>query len=270
MWYHVASIQGKRPYNEDEYYIDINLDKKNDKQPINFFGIYDGHGGNEISKYLKNNFHNFFINKNSNYKISKSSSSNKYICKIYDHVQTNLTNYNLPSKNTGSTALLTIFYTNKNFKVINLGDCRAITCNENNIAIPLTKDHKPTSYDEYTRITKLNGKIVYEKNDDPRINGMAVSRAFGDLDAKPHVSHEPEIYDYSIQDNKFIVMACDGLWDVLNNQDVVDFILSEMKSTNYKENYSSIKAKNNLAYKLVNLAYEKGSEDNITCIIIFL
>ena len=269
MWYHLASIQGKRPYNEDEIFIDINLDNKNNNQPINLFSIFDGHGGNDISKYLKKNLYQYFINKNIDCEISKSSKFNKYIIKIFDYVQQSLTNYNIPSKNTGSTALLSIFYSNKNFKIINLGDCRAIMCNDNNIAIPLTKDHKPTSFDEYERIINLNGKIIKEKNDDARINGMAVSRAFGDLDAKPHVSHVPDIFDYTTVGYKFLVMACDGLWDVLDNQEVVDFILSQIKTLNYKENYTSIKAKNNIATKLVNLAYERGSEDNISCIIIF-
>jgi protein phosphatase 2C family protein 2/3 len=145
-------------------------------------------------------------------------------------------------------------------KVINLGDCRAVACTMDNIAVPLSKDHKPSSYDEYKRINEMGGKIVHEKNDDPRINGLSVSRAFGDLDSKPHVSHVPDIYDYDTKRIKFIIMGCDGIWDVMSNQDAVDLVLSEL----------DISKKNNIAAKLTQFAYEKGSHDNLTCIIVLV
>lgn len=272
MFYHVSSIYGRRDYNEDEYDIMINLNNKNKEKHIcDYFSIFDGHGGGFISKYLKKNFQYYFTHPNVQYP-SKSKEYNKYIIKVCELIQNKLCNYELQSKITGSTALTIIIYEYKKkkmLKVINLGDCRAIACNLNNIAIPLTKDHKPTSYEEFHRITELNGNIIIEKNDDPRINGMSVSRSFGDLDAKPHVSHIPDIFDYDIDNFSFIVLACDGLWDVLSNQEVVDFILYQMKTIKIK-NETSNKSLNNIAVKLVDYAYDKGTQDNITAIIFFL
>ncbi len=273
MWYHTASIQGRRPYNEDEIDVVMNLDGgQQGVKNINYLSIFDGHGGNAIRKYLKNNLQRYFMSNFVDKDPCRSRKYDKYIEKVFDLIQNTLTNCELPSKATGSTALVSLIYRNNSklcLKVVNLGDCRAIVCNQHGIAVPLTKDHKPLSYNEYKRITELKGKITQEPNDDPRVNGMAVSRAFGDLDAKPHISHTPDSYDYDVADTQFLVMACDGLWDVLNNQDVVDFILSEMDTIKVTENLTNAKAKKNIAAKLANLAYEKGSVDNISVIILF-
>ena len=71
----------------------------------------------------------------------------------------------------------------------------------------------------------MNGKIQFDGHD-WRIKDLSLSRAFGDLDASPFVTHEPEIYKYKLSSkDKFMVLACDGLWDVLSNQEVVNFVL---------------------------------------------
>uniref|UniRef100_A0A6C0LZ60 PPM-type phosphatase domain-containing protein n=1 Tax=viral metagenome TaxID=1070528 RepID=A0A6C0LZ60_9ZZZZ len=266
--YHTNSIQGRRPYNEDEFDIFTNLDQTVPGKKINYFGLFDGHGGNHVSKYLKKNLRQYFITSDIQIEVGKSKSCDKYINKVFDFVQNKLTDYHLPSKATGSTALLSLFYTCNNHnmvKVVNLGDCRTVACNLDNIAIPLTKDHKPTSFDEFNRINEMGGQITQEKNDDPRINGLAVSRAFGDLDSKPHVSHLPDVYDYDTRKFKFIIMGCDGIWDVVSNQDAVDLVLSEMDLAK-----KDPKVKRNIAAKLTQFAYDKGSQDNLTVIVIFI
>jgi hypothetical protein len=83
--------------------------------------------------------------------------------------------------------------------------------------------------EEKRRIKNLGGTIThYPKGDDPRIKGLSVSRAFGDFNAEPYLTNMPDIFRYKLDKNdKFIVFACDGLWEVLQNQDVVNFILNE-------------------------------------------
>jgi protein phosphatase 2C family protein 2/3 len=259
MTYHNISLLGKRDKNEDEMDIIINNDMK-------FYGIYDGHGGNEISKYLKENLSKFFID-NNNYVGYKFLDKN-HIYNIYDCIQNKLIEFVLASKKAGSTALIAIIF-DKKLKIINLGDCRAVLCNYNNIGIPLSKDHKPTSYEEFKRITNMGGNIIQNDNDEPRINGMAVSRSFGDLDAKPYISHRPDIYEYKINKDKFIILGCDGVWDVLSNQEAVDFVLNKLDDIEINQNYTT-RCKNNIAYLLGKYAIERGSQDNISIIIIFL
>lgn len=273
MWYHSISIQGRRDYNEDEFTIINNIDGNDiTLHNINYFGLFDGHGGGKISKFCKKYLHKYFMeNEIINKLPSKSKNYDKIIIKTFENIQKILTEKEKEAKNVGSTSLITLIYEKEKkyfIKIINLGDCRAIMCNEYNIALQLTKDHKPTSYEEYKRILFENGKITKESNDDYRINGMSVSRSFGDIDAKPHVSHIPDIFDYDINKSKFIIMGCDGLWDTLTNQEAVDFVLSEIENNNYKKNINKSN-EYNIAVKLANLAYDKGSYDNITVIIIF-
>jgi len=275
MHYHTISLIGARPKNEDEIEININMDGLNTNQKkINFFGVFDGHGGDKISKYLKEKLPKFFIDKTIEFEPSKSKSYNKYINKIYEYIQNKLVNFELPSKTCGSTALIVLNYPKCNIysqlKIINLGDCRAVLCNEHNIGIPLTKDHKPMSYDENHRILNAGGKIITDLGDDPRINGLSVSRAFGDLDSKPHVSHIPDIYDYEInlEKDKFLIMGCDGVWDVLSNQDAVDFVLYSMDKIKVSSNCSTRSLKN-IANLLGDYAIKKGSQDNISVLIVW-
>jgi serine/threonine protein phosphatase PrpC len=86
---------------------------------------------------------------------------------------------------------------------------------------------------------------------------------------QPFVSHLPEIFDYDLnEDDKFLIIGCDGVWDVLNNQDAVFFVLNEMK-TNYKYNMLTSTGKNNIAKKLALEAIRRGSTDNISVMILF-
>ena len=103
----------------------------------------------------------------------------------------------------------------------------------------------------------MGGEITFDGSD-WRIKDLSLSRAFGDVDCTPYVTHMPQIYDYKINSHdKFLVFACDGLWDVLSNQEVVNYVLS-LIIENYKGNYAKM---------LAELAYKKGSLDNITVIV---
>lgn len=276
MNYNYISLLGARPRNEDEIEVIINMDgsDKSMKQ-LNFFSIFDGHGGDKVSKYLKSKLPGYFLSGSIDINPSKHSKFTKYINKIYEYVQTKLSSFELPSKTCGSTALVIINYPKNSIynqlKVINLGDCRAVLCNKDNIAIPLTKDHKPMSWEENKRIANSGGKIVTDRGDDPRINGLSVSRSFGDLDAKPHVSHLPDIYDYEITPGKdrFIIMGCDGVWDVLSNQDAVDFVLYSMDKLKEISPACTTRSNKNIANLLGEYAIARGSQDNISVLIVW-
>jgi len=261
---HSISLKGLRPKNEDNHNIIINSNEQNKQfKNIDFFAIYDGHGGSEVSKYLKANLPQYYIDKRIKYPLSK-----RYVMNVYNHIQKSLYRYKF-SQYSGSTGLVAIlFKQNRNFylNIMNTGDCRCILCRDN-FALPLTKDHKPHWPEEKHRIEQLGGKIIFD-GFDWRISSLSVSRAFGDLDSVPYVTHKPDIFRYMLdKKDKFIVMGCDGLWDVLKNDEVVNFILS-----NCYDNSLSIRVnkKINIAKKLAEYALKKGSTDNITIIIIFL
>lgn len=270
---------GARESNEDEHDVLINYDgSDNTKLNVNFYAVYDGHGGPLVSKFIKNRIRKYFTHKECNFNPASGNHCNGLIEYVYDLLQRKIEQQLPAAKISGSTALSIIHYAKdgifSQLKIINLGDCRAVVCKYNNLSQQLTKDHKPMEWDEYDRIKKMGGNVEIAAYNIPRINGLSVSRAFGDLDCKPHVSHLPEIFDHELNvengriSDKFLVLACDGLWDVLSNQDVINFVLFRMSEITHLETCDNA-GKNNIALMLGKHAIEKGSEDNISISIIF-
>ena len=258
------SLQGRRDTQEDQHICILNLDENNDLNKINFLGIFDGHGGKKVSQYLKNNLPNFFLTKLEKNIFIKNNLFIKYTNQVYDVLQNNLKEQHPRAvEYCGSTACVCIQMQNndKNYIwIINVGDSRAVLCNKEGIAVPLSTDHKPNLAQEKKRIESLGGKIIFD-GVDWRIKSLSLSRAFGDLDCCPYVTHVPEISKYKISSkDKFIILACDGLWDALSNQDSVEYIRN-LQFSGFDGNY---------AKKLAEYAFDKGSYDNITVILYFL
>jgi len=119
--------------------------------------------------------------------------------------------------------------------VANTGDSRCVI-SRNGVAEPLTLDHKPVLLEEAERIMNAGGFVR-----DNRVNGaLNVSRTLGDLDFKrndklPHthqmVVATPDITTFDLQKgDEFMIIACDGIWDVLSNQEAVDFVRKRIKA----------------------------------------
>jgi serine/threonine protein phosphatase PrpC len=258
------SKKGKRENNEDCETIFLNMNGEiKEHCKINIYGVYDGHGGKFVSKYLSKNLPKYFKSLNVKYPLS-----GKYIRNVFKKIQNDLEKkHNEESDYCGSTCLMAIDYINDNNRIldiINLGDSRCVI-SKNNKANVITKDHKPNWPDEKERINKIGGQIYYD-GVDWRIGDLSVSRAFGDLDNKPYISCIPDIFRYKInKKDQFMVIACDGLWDVMDSQEVVNFILAN----SYDLEYNRINKKINIARFLADFALQKGSTDNITIIIIF-
>lgn len=136
----------------------------------------------------------------------------------------------------GSTAVACLISPHHVY-LINCGDSRAISVSDNQILLA-TYDHKPVNPAERERIHNAGGSVMIQ-----RVNGsLAVSRALGDYEYKSVegrgpceqlVSPEPEIYVHERSDkDEFVVLACDGIWDVMTNEDLKDYIRSRLKVTN--------------------------------------
>ena len=260
-----SSLQGNRDTQEDQHISFINLNGSNaEYNPINLFGVFDGHGGSKVSRYLKSNLPDFFliILKNNIYK--NKNDFNSYVTGVYDFLQNNLKmKHPKAAEYCGSTACVAVNTVDEKKKnilwVINVGDSRAVLCNKNGEAIKLTKDHKPNDPEEKKRIEQLGGKIKYDGSD-WRVKTLSLSRAFGDLDCCPYVTHVPSIDKFKINSkDKFLIIACDGLWDALTNQNAVEYI-RDLHFKNFNGNY---------AKELANYALKKGSQDNVTVIVYF-
>ena len=238
------TTKGKRSYNEDRSSV---LRRGN----ITLCGIYDGHGGEEVSSFLKKKLGSTLIE---NTDTAFHTTSARQCCKkVSQQLNTYLEKKHILS---GSTALVAMIKNNE-IITVNVGDCRGIICRDG-LAIPLTKDHKPGTVEEKARIQKMGGKIQFDRNiDGHRVQGMSVSRSFGDSDVK-YVSDTPDINRFNLKpEDSFILLASDGLWDSLENQQVAEFIKAK-------------KGEPKLLEKLAKLAITKGSSDNITIALVHL
>ncbi len=174
---------------------------------------------------------------------------------------------------------------NRELLVANLGDSRCVLAQEmaNGVltAHPLSRDHKPLDPTERARIEHA-GCVVSPEG---RINGThALSRAIGDFELKNNlklemrdqaISNEPEIQTHRLSERDlFLVLACDGLYDVLSNQQIVDFVYTnvqqQQQSANANANENGNVDLDDVALKLANHAIEQGSTDNVTVCIITL
>lgn len=264
MHVHSVSMKGRRDQNEDNHTVTLNINNNNPLlNKLNFFAIFDGHGGKHVSDFLNKNLPKYYVNQ-SKYTINK-----KFIYGVHEYINGIMQKmYKKESKNCGSTCLYVIQQIIDNMNmlhIVNVGDSRCVLCRDN-IALPLTKDHKPNWPEEKCRIEELGGAI-YNDGDDWRIIDLSVSRAFGDFNATPYITHVPEIFKHKLSPNdKFIILACDGLWDVMDNQEVINFILSHCYDI---KNNKRIGTEINIAKKLAEYAIGRGSTDNITIIIVF-
>ncbi|PWN41519.1 PP2C-domain-containing protein [Ceraceosorus guamensis] len=102
----------------------------------------------------------------------------------------------------------------------NVGDARAVLCRSGK-ALRLTYDHKGSDAQEAKRITDAGGFVMNN-----RVNGvLAVTRSLGDQAMKEFVVGSPYTTETCLSDeDKFLIVACDGLWDVIDDQDAVDLV----------------------------------------------
>ncbi|KAF8407134.1 hypothetical protein HHK36_006259 [Tetracentron sinense] len=139
----------------------------------------------------------------------------------------------------GTTAV-TIIKQGEDLVIANLGDSRAILgriTDHGLMAVQLTTDLKPSLPREAERIRRSNGRIFALK-DEPHIQrvwlpnndlpGLAMARAFGDFELKDYgIISIPEIsYCHLTTSDQFIVLATDGIWDVLSNKEVASIVWS--------------------------------------------
>ncbi|OAA41017.1 Protein phosphatase 2C [Metarhizium rileyi] len=134
----------------------------------------------------------------------------------------------------------------------NVGDARIILCRGGK-ALRLSYDHKGSDENEGKRIENAGGLILNN-----RVNGvLAVTRALGDSYMKDLVTGHPYTTETVIQpdSDEFMIIACDGLWDVCSDQDAVNLVRDIQDPTT-------------AAQELVDQALKRFSSDNLSCMII--
>ena len=237
-----------RDYMEDKGKSIINFNSNYDNV---LFCLFDGHGGQEVSKYLQFNFNKFW---KEIMPLNIDNYENK-IKNIFLEIDKNLKENNYYQ--VGSTACI-IYITLENSKRIiycaNVGDTRAVLIK--------TIGQKRLSYDDRANDPKEHDRIIKEGGVvfGGRVYGqLMLSRAFGDWELKTYgVSCIPHIIRYEIQDDdKYLIIASDGVWDVIDDEDVYQLSKNKNNSKDFCD-------------EIMKYTIERGSMDNISCFVIGL
>lgn len=266
----VAFSQGPRETMEDTHIIDEIILK--DGKIIPLFAVMDGHGGTEVANYLQSKLKEY-IKTSAEKIIASPGTSPKKIIKIQFELLNKEMKEKGLGKKTGSTAVISFVIENQLY-VANVGDSRAVL-SHNGFSMALNDDAKPGDPTFDKKVKELGGTIkTFMVNTskgkksicrlEASIGLLAVTRAFGDF-AFPGVCASPKVETFNLHDlnnnphTNFLILACDGIWDVLSNQEAVDIVKNELKEGGSPET---------AAVKLISIAYEKNSRDNCTAMVI--
>ena len=309
-----------KDYNEDKVSVSSLLKKPTTSKlkawpKISYFAIFDGHGGEECSEFLKENFDKYLIeNKNFPYDIKLS------MIETFQKIEEDFFKLKCKedsfedSDKSGSCALVTLIYDNKIY-IANIGDSRAImSVNGGTKVKQLTIDHKPDNIKEFERAIKTGSKIYLDDNDDPfrdestlefikdktelekmkeikdnntddekifRVypSDLAVMRTIGDIKAKKKefggvpgtIINIPDIFVFEINcNNDFIVMGCDGIFDDLSNEEIVNAAWLAFKNRGKEKNYDIHELSMEACDLIIKYGLEKQTTDNLSCIVIGL
>lgn len=276
---------------EDEYCINQNGA---------FAAVFDGHGGTAVSRYLRQNLYANVQAAAPVISVKEGIDALKAALKKVDREVQRISHWSYQ----GSTAVAALIVSEdrptndkprRTVIAANVGDSRAVL-SRNGSALDLTVDHKPQSAQEKARVEALGGKVIWcgmvDEEGKPvpnagiyRVNGnLALSRAIGDRSERPAVTSKPDITTFDVEDgDEFIVLASDGLWDVMSSQDAVTFVHNTLQSPNPllendSDKESTLESEttpisvvhDKMADMLVAEALKRGTTDNVTVIVLWL
>lgn len=204
------------------------------------YGVFDGHGGQQVSKRIAADMGKMFervIDENfSSEKVLTAPQIKEALTQTFARMDATLreANANGEFNFVGSTAIVVVV-SDTMLVCANVGDSRALLCRDG-VSISLSEDHKPEMPMEKLRIERAGGSVE-QIGPCYRVDGwgLNLSRAFGDFhykqrgDLKPNeqkVSAEPEVVVIELDKSKdtFIAMGCDGVFELLKNQDIIDIL----------------------------------------------
>ncbi|KAG8084435.1 hypothetical protein GUJ93_ZPchr0010g8412 [Zizania palustris] len=233
--------------------------------PSAFYGVFDGHGGPDAAAYMKRHAM-MFLFENSEFP-QASQVDETFIQSVENSVRRAFLQADLAladdldiSHSSGTTALMAVVF-GRQLLVANAGDCRAVLCRRG-MAMEMSRDHRENYAEESERVAASGGYI-----EDGYLNGvLSVTRALGDWDMKlPDGSTSPLIAEPEIcqtvltDDDEFLIMGCDGIWDVMTSQHAVSIVRRGLRQHDDPER---------CARELVMEAKRLETADNLTVIII--
>lgn len=241
----LCAMQGWRMSMEDSHIVEPNVLPEGDKDHVAFYSIFDGHGGSGFAQFAGEKVSEILTKQ-------KSFQAGNYSQALIDAYlatdKESLKDPILKNDHSGCTATSVLISQLQKLIVCgNAGDSRTVLGSKG-LAKALSYDHKPTLISEKSRIIAAGGFVEMD-----RVNGnLALSRAIGDFEFKgndnlgPHeqiVTCVPDIIEHKLNydEDEFIILACDGIWDCLTSQECVDLVHFGIKQGNMTLNEISSK-----------------------------
>lgn len=241
----VASMQGWRCEMEDTHAVRSGLltataagstTETPDFSDWSFFAVFDGHAGDQSAAYSSQHLLDAIVATDAFRQRNIVEGIRSGFLTMDDALREQFATLHSTMDNSGSTAIAA-FVSPDHVYLANCGDSRAVLCRNGAPAFS-TQDHKPVLPGERERIMNAGGSVIIQ-----RVNGsLAVSRALGDFEYKnvqgkgqceQLVSPEPEVFcvDREADGDQFMVLACDGIWDVMSNEEVCSFVAARLRVT---------------------------------------
>lgn len=245
---------------EDEFACLVNVEPGH-----SFFAIFDGHGGKNVAEFCRKRSHEIYFEVLQTEPTATQEQRWQITYQRLDEeIKERLSGPDIDCEGATSTTIhLKMLQPGKyQVSLANVGDSRAVLVNETSIN-DLTEAHRPSTESELRRVQAAGGKVTGDRH--KRLNGrLAVTRALGDHLVKSTskgLISIPYVHDTLVLDktsNSAIIMASDGLWDVVSDQEVASILRS-------KDKYPDAQA---CAEKLASLAVTNKSTDNIAVVVI--
>jgi len=240
-------VKGNTNHPMEDYHVAELVQAKGNE--LGLFAIFDGHLGENVPAYLQKNLFSNILNDE-----EFRTHPDRAITKAYETTDQAILSHTPDLGQGGSTAVTAILVNGRKLWVANVGDSRAVLL-KGGQAIPMSTDHDPNV--ERSVIENRGGFVSNMPGDVPRVCGqLAVSRAFGDRNLKSLLRSEPDIrvedIDYTAE---LLILASDGLWKVMNNQEAVDL------AKRFKDPHAAAK-------QLTAEALKRQSKDDISCIVV--
>ncbi|KAK9149772.1 hypothetical protein Scep_008529 [Stephania cephalantha] len=226
--------------------------------PNAFYGVFDGHGGKHAADFVCNNLLKFIVEDEDFPLEIERVVASAFLQTDSAFAEACSIDADLASGTTALAALVVGRY----LVVANAGDCRAVLSRRGK-AVEMSRDHKPACSMERMRI-EASGGYVY----DGYLNGqLNVARALGDWHMEGlkdgnsgPLSAEPELMRTRLtEEDEFLIIGCDGIWDVFRSQNAVDFARRKLQEHNDPAKCCK---------EIIDEALKRNSGDNLAVVVV--
>lgn len=237
---------------------------------VSFFGIYDGHAGTAAATFLRKHLHRAVLGHPRLHE-EPEVALKEAIASVEEKFMQFAEEQRLDA---GSTLAVVLIIGNQ-LVVANVGDSE-VALNRGGSPVVLSTIHNMRkNANEEERVKEIGGRVHHKRLGHPRYNpsffSIAVTRSIGDVFFKSSKFTEGKLSGLIAEadtqkitltnDDRFVIVGCDGLWDVISYQQAIDFVEEKHKG--------GLNAQK-ICEELVNEALNRGSTDNITALVITL